>query len=63
MAHFLERHADRIVGVVSCFDRVIIQGTLPDICHPDAITAFFHGSRSRPATPGNPPKRHARECS
>lgn len=42
MAHFLERHADRIVGVVSCFDRVIIQGTLPDICHPDAITAFFH---------------------
>lgn len=42
MVHFLERHADKIIGVVSCFDRVILQGTLPDICHPDAITAFFH---------------------
>ncbi|GAG17524.1 unnamed protein product, partial [marine sediment metagenome] len=31
----------------SCLDRVIIQGTLPDICHPGAITGFFnrHGIR------------------
>jgi hypothetical protein len=42
MAHFCERHAGKILGVVSCLDRVIIQGTLPDICHSQAITAFFH---------------------
>lgn len=47
MIHFSERHADKIMGVISCFDRVIIQGTLPDICHPKAITTFFydHGVR------------------
>ena len=43
MTHFLERHADNIMGVISCFDRVIVQGTLPDICHPGAITNFFFG--------------------
>jgi hypothetical protein len=47
MVHFCERHADKIIGTVSCFDRVIVQGTLPDICHPRAITRFFnfHGIR------------------
>jgi len=42
MAHFCERHADKIMGVLSCPDRVIIQGTLPDICHPNAMTMFFN---------------------
>lgn len=41
MTHFLERHADNIMGVISCFDRVIVQGTLPEICHPGAITNFL----------------------
>ena len=47
MTHFLERHSDKILGVISCCDRVISQGTLPDICHPNAITTFFyaHGKR------------------
>ena len=43
MASCFERHADKIVGVISCFDRIVIQGTLPDICHPGAITNFFNG--------------------
>ncbi len=43
MTHFFEHHADKIMGVISCSDRVIIQGTLPDICHPQAITNFFNG--------------------
>ena len=47
MAHFCQRHADKILGLLSCLDRVIIQGTLPDICHPYAITAFFHARRIR----------------
>jgi hypothetical protein len=42
MINFIERHLENISGVVSCFDRVIIQGTLPDVCHPGAITSFFN---------------------
>ena len=41
MIHFCQRHSRKIVGPLSCFDRVIIQGTLPDICHPEAMTRFF----------------------
>jgi hypothetical protein len=42
MISFLERHSHKIIGTIGCFDRIIIQGTLPDICHPRAITGFFH---------------------
>jgi hypothetical protein len=35
---FLERHAADILGAYSCFDQIIIQGTLPDIAHADAMT-------------------------
>lgn len=33
-----DRYADVIRGVISCFDRILIQGTLPDICHAQAMT-------------------------
>ena len=33
MTTLADRHADKIVGVLSCLDRVVIAGTLPDICH------------------------------
>lgn len=29
---FLERHSERISGVISCFDRVVIIGSFMDIC-------------------------------
>ncbi len=29
----VERYSQQIVGVLSCFDRIIIMGTLPEICH------------------------------
>ncbi|MDD5503681.1 MAG: hypothetical protein PHH26_09575 [Candidatus Thermoplasmatota archaeon] len=38
---FLERHTEDILGAYSCFDRIIIQGALPDIAHADAITQWF----------------------
>ena len=47
MPSFLERHSDNITGVLSCFDRVVIQGTLPDICHPKAITDWFFAHKIR----------------
>jgi hypothetical protein len=37
MVVLTERYADRILGVLSCFDRVVITGTLPEICHAQAM--------------------------
>ena len=41
MNPFVERHQDDIAGVLSCFDRVVISGTLPDICHAKAMAGFL----------------------
>jgi hypothetical protein len=41
MVDFIERHAEKIAGVLSCLDRVVITGTLPDICHSEAATRFL----------------------
>jgi hypothetical protein len=37
MKTFVDRHASKIRGTLSCFDRVVITGTLPDICHAEAM--------------------------
>ena len=41
MKTFVERHASKILGTLSCFDRVVITGTLPDICHTEAMAAYL----------------------
>lgn len=41
MQTFSERHASKIRGVLSCFDRVVLTGTLPDLCHGDAMARFL----------------------
>lgn len=41
MNPFVERHRDKIAGVLSCFDRVVITGTLPDICHAQAMAGYL----------------------
>lgn len=41
MTSLLERYADRIDGVLHCYDRVVIQGTLPTICHPKGMTSYL----------------------
>src|SRR5262245_3124848 len=47
MKTFLERHAAKIRGVLSCFDRVVITGTLPDIAHAGAMAAYLTERRIR----------------
>jgi hypothetical protein len=44
---FIARHQDEITGVLSCFDRVVITGTLPDICHPRAMAGFLEYRKIR----------------
>jgi len=41
MNPFIEQHRDEIGCVLSCFDRVVITGTLPDICHPRAMAGYL----------------------
>ena len=37
-----ERYDDRIVGVLSCYDRIVITGTLPGVCYADGMTRHLH---------------------
>lgn len=41
MKTFVDRHASKILGTLSCFDRIVITGTLPDICHSEAMAAYL----------------------
>ena len=42
-----ERHAKQIAGVLSCYDRVIVQGTLPVFCYAEGMTAYLTKRRIR----------------
>jgi len=47
MNPFVERHQDKIAGVLSCFDRVVVTGMLPDIGHAQAMAGYlsYHNTR------------------
>ena len=42
-----ERYDDRLAGVLSCYDRVVITGTLPTVCYADGMTRFLHATGIR----------------
>jgi hypothetical protein len=42
-----EQYTNKISGVLSCYDRVVIQGTLPGLCYADGMTAFLHSQKIR----------------
>ncbi|MGQ9825651.1 MAG: MarR family transcriptional regulator [Desulfotomaculales bacterium] len=44
---FTERYDDQIVGVISCYDRMIIQGTLPGWCFAQGMTSFLYAKEIR----------------
>ena len=37
-----ERHADQIAGVLSCYDRILIFGTLPGVCFAGGMTSYLY---------------------
>jgi len=41
MTSLVERHAEKIVGTLSCYDRVIIQGTLPGVGYAAGMTGYL----------------------
>ncbi len=42
MASLLDRYQTKNRVMLSCFDRVIIQGTLPGLCYPGGMTTFLY---------------------
>jgi hypothetical protein len=42
-----ERYDERIAGVLSCYDRVVITGTLPGVCYADGMTRYLHANGVR----------------
>lgn len=41
MQNFIERHSTKIKGVISCFDRIVLTGTMPGICFAEGMTSFL----------------------
>ena len=39
--HLLERYGDRMHGVLSCYDRMVVTGTLPQACYAAGMTSFL----------------------
>lgn len=44
----LERYAHDVEGVLGCFDRVVVTGTLTEVAHPDAMAAVAAPKCSHP---------------
>jgi hypothetical protein len=42
-----ERYRERLSGVLSCYDRIIITGTLPGACYAQGMTAFLSARQIR----------------
>jgi hypothetical protein len=47
MSLLIERHKNLIAGVLSCFDRGIITGTLADIAHAEAMVRHLNAHHTR----------------
>src|ERR1700731_1063328 len=42
-----ERHADQIAGVLSCYDRILVFGTLPTVCFAEGMTSYLYAHKVR----------------
>jgi hypothetical protein len=38
----IERYGDRMQGVLSCYDRIVVTGTLPQVCYAAGMTGFLY---------------------
>jgi hypothetical protein len=41
MPALTERYAEQICGVLSCFDRLVITGTIPGVCYADGMSSYL----------------------
>ena len=47
MASLLDRHEDSIQGVLSCFDRVVLTGTLLGLCFAEGMMSYLYAHHVR----------------
>jgi hypothetical protein len=47
MNEFIARHAERITGVLSGFDRLVFRGTLRPISYPEGMMGYLSGNNVR----------------
>src|SRR5436309_3402294 len=47
MGSLIDRYADKIHGVISCFDRMVITGIVPGICHSAGMSAHLRAQNIR----------------
>jgi len=47
MAPFIDRYTDQIKGTVSCFDRIVIRGTLPRFSYSEGMTRYLNVNHIR----------------
>jgi hypothetical protein len=47
MAPLVERYADQLLGVLSCYDRIVVTGTLPTACYAQGMTGFLYAQGIR----------------
>ena len=46
-APLLERYRDRIAGVLTCYDRMVMTGTLPGACYAAGMTSYLNAKHIR----------------
>ncbi len=37
-----KRYEDKISGVLSCYDRIVLKGTLPTLCYAQGMTNYLY---------------------
>jgi hypothetical protein len=47
MADLLQRYADQILGVISCYDRVIVRGTIPGFAYAKGMESYLRTQQIR----------------
>jgi hypothetical protein len=47
MTLLTERYAAQIVGVLACYDRIVIMGTLPGLCYPEGMASYLRAQGIR----------------
>ena len=42
-----DKYTDKIFGIITCYDRMIIQGYIPGWSHADGMTSYFNANKIR----------------
>ena len=44
---FIDQYSKQISGVLHCYDRIIIQGTIPGVCYAGGMTSYLYANKIR----------------